>query len=130
MKYIKGSAFACCDELMDVYCLADQVPNTSSGAFMDSYPQAMNLHVPAASIEAYRSTEPWSQFGKIVALDDINIPGDVSGNGVVDDEDIAFVLECIMNNAFDTKADINHDGKVNVADLVEIVNIIKNNDAQ
>ncbi len=54
----------------------------------------------------------------------------MSGNGVVDDEDIAFVLECIMNNAFDTKADINHDGKVNVADLVEIMNIIKNNDAQ
>lgn len=65
-----------------------------------------------------------------MALEDITIPGDVTGNGVVDDEDIAFVLECIMNNTFDTKADVNHDSKVNVADLVEIVNIIKNNGAQ
>ena len=70
VKTIDGRAFSNCENLTDVYCLAEQVPGTSSDAFKDSYPQYMTLHVPAASIEAYRSTEPWSKFGKIVALTD------------------------------------------------------------
>ena len=32
--------------------------------------QKVTLHVPAASIDNYKATEPWSSFGKIVALTD------------------------------------------------------------
>ena len=80
---IGEQAFANCDELMDVYCLAENLENESwygeglytyPDAFKESYPQAMTLHVPAASIEAYRSTEPWSQFKAFVALEDGDIP--------------------------------------------------------
>ena len=134
---ISEDAFYGCDELTDVYCQAEKLRNnkwsgeglyTYPSAF--SFPQAMTLHVPAASIEAYKAIEPWNDFMSIVALEGISIHGDVTGNGTVDDEDIAFVLNCIINSIFDTKADINHDSKVNVADLVDIVNIIKNNGAQ
>lgn len=52
---------------------SDEGLYTYPDAFKDSNPQAMTLHVPAASIEAYRSTEPWSQFGTIVALTDEDI---------------------------------------------------------
>ena len=71
---IGQQAFANCDELTDVYCLANQVPSTNLEAFKDSNPQAMTLHVPAASIEAYRSTEPWSYFKAFVALEDGDTP--------------------------------------------------------
>ena len=71
---ISHQAFANCDELTDVYCLAENVPKTQPKAFQDSYPQAMTLHVPAASIEVYRSTEPWKQFKDIVAIEDGDIP--------------------------------------------------------
>ena len=137
VTYIGRDAFYGCDELTDVYCQAEKLRNnkwsgeglyTYPSAF--SFPQAMTLHVPAASIEAYKAIEPWNDFMSIVALEGISIHGDVTGNGTVDDEDIAFVLNCIINSIFDTKADINHDSKVNVADLVDIVNIIKNYGAQ
>ena len=49
------------------------MPNTDSCAFYDSNISSATLHVPAASLEAYRTTAPWSGFGTIVALpsDDI-----------------------------------------------------------
>ena len=33
-----------------------------------SYPEYITLHVPDASIDSYKAREPWSEFGKIVAL--------------------------------------------------------------
>ena len=61
-------AFADCPELLDVYCYAENVPSTDSDAFDGSNPENATLHVLAASIESYKATEPWSGFGKIVAL--------------------------------------------------------------
>ncbi len=74
VNYISTYAFANCSALTDVYCLAENVPYTSAIAFNESYPEFMTLHVPAASIEAYRSTEPWSQFKAIVAIEDGDNP--------------------------------------------------------
>jgi len=80
---IDANAFANCDNLMDLYCMAEILKNSfweneglyaDPNAFEGSYPQVMTLHVPAASIEAYRSTEPWSQFKTIVTIDDGDIP--------------------------------------------------------
>ena len=64
------SSFRYCPKLLDVYCHAEKVPSTQSNAFVDSYPENATLHVPAASIESYKATTPWSGFGKIVALTD------------------------------------------------------------
>ncbi|MBO7167310.1 MAG: hypothetical protein J6V61_00995, partial [Bacteroidaceae bacterium] len=64
------SAFADCAELTDVYCYAESVPSTKSGAFASSNYENATLHVPAASIEQYMTTEPWSNFGSIVPLTD------------------------------------------------------------
>ena len=61
-------AFCDCSELLDVYCYAENVPSTESDAFDGSYPEYITLHVPAASIDSYKASYPWSSFGKIVAL--------------------------------------------------------------
>jgi hypothetical protein len=66
-------AFAFCPELMDVYCLAENVPyiRTSSsgfGVFEDSFIEYATLHVPAVSVSAYQAVEPWKNFQEIVAL--------------------------------------------------------------
>ena len=68
VKSIGEEAFANCPELLDVYCYAKNVPSTESNAFNASYPEYATLHVPDASIDSYKATEPWSSFGKIVAL--------------------------------------------------------------
>ena len=67
---IGEKAFSGCSELLDVYCYAEKVPSTKSDAFEGSYPEYITLHVPDASIDSYKAAEPWSGFGKIVALTD------------------------------------------------------------
>ncbi len=69
MERIAYGAFANCDELTDVYCYAEKVPSTNSDAYVDSYIEYATLHVPAASVEQYKATAPWSNFGTIVATD-------------------------------------------------------------
>ena len=61
-------AFADCENLRDVLCLAEQVPTTPVNAFEDTPISEATLHVPAASIEAYRAAEPWSLFKSIVPI--------------------------------------------------------------
>ena len=74
VKYIYGNAFSGCKNLMDVYCLAENVPSTYSDAFSESYQESISLHVPAKSINAYKATEPWSKFYEIVAIEGIVEP--------------------------------------------------------
>ena len=68
IKDIYSKAFANCGELLDVYCYAESIPAVKSNAFNGSYPEYATLHVPAASLNAYKSTVPWSNFGSIVEL--------------------------------------------------------------
>ena len=48
-------------------------------ALDDSYIENATLHVSAASVEAYKSTYPWSKIKKVVALTD----QELSINGVI-----------------------------------------------
>ena len=49
MESIYASAFAGCTELTDVYCMAENVPNTDSDAFYQSNIENATLHVPEGS---------------------------------------------------------------------------------
>ena len=44
------------------------MPSSGSYVFYYSPIADATLHVPAASIDNYKTTKPWSSFGKIVAL--------------------------------------------------------------
>ena len=65
---IGEEAFSDCSKLLDVYCYAENVPSTESDAFYYSPIVNATLHVPAASINSYKSTAPWSGFGNILGL--------------------------------------------------------------
>ena len=69
--------------IKDFYCYAEQVPDAKgmygNDAFNFDYSQA-TLHVPAASIEAYKAEYPWNGFGSIVALTD----SDPNPTGIID----------------------------------------------
>ena len=69
IRVINNMAFANCPELKDVYCYADNVPNTYNNAFDGSYIDYATLHVPSSSVNTYRQAEPWKNFKSIVALD-------------------------------------------------------------
>ena len=73
VKNINSQAFASCKELTDVYCLAEAVPRTNTDAFQDSFIEYATLHVPTASIDAYKAVEPWKNFKSIVGLDGTSV---------------------------------------------------------
>ena len=62
-------SFTGCDKLENVYCRAATPPNTNgTNQFHYSNPEAI-LHVPAASLQAYKETAPWRDFKYIVPLE-------------------------------------------------------------
>ena len=69
LEYINSTAFGSCPNLTDVTCNAENVPNTNSDAFKDSYIEYVTLHVPSASVNAYKTSDPWKNFKEIVAID-------------------------------------------------------------
>lgn len=60
--------FSIVESMTDIYCQAANVPNTDIAAFDNSPIENMTLYVPGESIEAYKTTDPWSGFGKFQAL--------------------------------------------------------------
>lgn len=80
VKNIGRKAFSNCEELADVYCLAESVPTTLDddlwsrcNPFEDSMQEYITLHVPEASVEAYKAEWPWGLFKGIVPITDTAI---------------------------------------------------------
>ena len=65
-------AFANCQKIENVYCYAEEIPSTKYNAFDESDIENANLYVPASAIEAYKTTKPWSSFGTIKAIEDVD----------------------------------------------------------
>ena len=65
------NAFSSCSDLTDVFCYIENLSNADVdySAFANSYLEYTTLHVPYASLDAYKKKEPWSGFGKIVPIE-------------------------------------------------------------
>ena len=68
IQSIQSKAFASCSQLNDVYCYAENVPNTVTDVFEGSYIDYATLHVPDSSIDLYKAAAPWKNFKTIVGL--------------------------------------------------------------
>lgn len=74
--------------LTDIYCYAEDTPE-AMWAFQDDdeipkeIVQSATLHVPASSLNAYKSTKPWSNFKEIVALDASGIKSIDADNRII-----------------------------------------------
>ncbi len=79
---IGNMAFYYDSNITDVWCFAENVPSTGLYVFGDQWLAPATLHVPEGSLEAYRTTAPWSDFGTIVALtqDDIDAVDEVKAS--------------------------------------------------
>ena len=71
ITHIGYGAFRSCSNLEKVFCYAEQIPETDTNAFVNSYPAKATLYVPAESINAYKTSIPWSEFGAIKAIEEI-----------------------------------------------------------
>lgn len=79
--FIEEYAFSQCIAMNDFYCYSENMPHTQERTFSEAPIDSATLHVPSSSIEQYKSKDPWSGFGSIVALDSSGID-DVSENAV------------------------------------------------
>ena len=85
------------------------------------------LHVPKGTVSSYRKARPWKEFYDIIDdLNDVETPGDVSGDGNVNVSDVSALINMILGivDTDEASADVNGDGKVNVSDVTALINII------
>lgn len=102
---ISENAFNQCEVLANVTCLAETPPVISDeNSFYPAYTFA-TLHVPAQSVDVYKSTPYWIRFSNII--------GDASEGGSSYDLDYM-------------KCDTNSDGEVNIADVNRVIDAILN----
>lgn len=147
VEEIGESAFAECTNLRAIYSNAAEPIDLSSGkatvrtraegeevaasnVFTNVDKRKCILYVPLASIAKYKAAKGWGEFQHIVGIGDL-LPGDANGNTKVEPTDIDAVRDFILTDKEpeDFKyqnADADGDGDVNAADIVNIVNIIKN----
>lgn len=64
---IGTSAFHNCFAMADIHCNAPVPPECGDQVFANIFKEWCTLHVPAASVEAYRSAPQWNEFIKIVS---------------------------------------------------------------
>ena len=65
---IGENAFMSCTSLTDISCYAVNPPTANTNAFTGTSIENVTLHVPAASVDAYKAAEPWSHFKEIKAI--------------------------------------------------------------
>lgn len=127
---IGGSAFLGCSSLTDVYCYTENVPETASNTFSYSPISSATLHVPAASLEAYRTTAPWSAFGTIVPIDGFVINDETTSLDVVTEESgKAVIFTHDFNGEWEAlylPFAINYDDIKADFDLAEIDGVVQN----
>lgn len=107
--------------------IADNVFGIEDGGNMLA-PTA-SLTVPYGSKTKYEAAAGWKLFQPITEMEPQGTPGDASGNGTVGPEDIDAVVNYIMTGNmtgfnFDN-ANLNGDDKVDAADLVLLINMVK-----
>ena len=77
---IGSGTFAFCTGLTDFYCFVESVPQIDADVFYNTPIASATLHVPAASLELYKATAPWSGFGSIVPLTDEDAIEDIKAS--------------------------------------------------
>ena len=79
---IGDGAFLFCDAITSVTCLAKECPVYDKDSWYDLFSvyDTATLYVPKQSIDAYKTTDPWSNFVNVVALEATGIEGTPTDN--------------------------------------------------
>ena len=79
---IGDGAFLFCDAITSVTCLAKECPVCDRDTRFDMFSvyNTATLYVPKQSIDAYKTTDPWSNFVNVVALEGTGIEGNPMDN--------------------------------------------------
>ena len=130
---IGPSAFSGCKNVADVSCYADPAALTwedynNANSFMAK--KATLFHVKKADLAAWQTKFPninATFVGDLDAQGSVS-DGDVDGDGEVTSDDVAMVVKVIASLVTDEKtktaADVNGDGKIDIVDIIALVNLL------
>lgn len=132
VKNIGIEAFSDCSALTDITSKAYMPPICGSQALDDINKWECKLFVPKERSTKYQSVDQWKEF---FFIDETDLHyGNANGDGFVDNRDIDEISNYIMDKPSDKfifeNADANGDQKINIADIVQVVNIIKEKNTQ
>lgn len=146
IEIIGVSAFAGCSGLKIIYSYAvnpialgnskatvrtraDGDDVSASTVFANVDKDVCILYVPKGSSDKYRAADGWKEFQNIVEMES-DMLGDVNNDGNLNNEDINAISDYITDgkteNFIFKNADVYGDKRVNVADIVRIINFMKN----
>ena len=116
-------AFEDCNALVSLTALPEMPPLIpSDNCFPTSVYKQATLYVPRASGDDYVCCDVWTLFDNIVVIDTDVDRADVNHDGEVNIADINAVIEAILQGGI--AGDVNNDGEVNIADINAVINRI------
>jgi hypothetical protein len=134
---IGGCAFCNCYDLTEVWSMIKEPFAIENNVFLnviyyndeDFYEKFTNatLYVPIGTKEKYLATDGWKEFGNNIMeteYEEPATPGDLNGDGKVNVGDIMAIINIMADGGKDLKGDVNGDGAVNVGDIMAIINIM------
>lgn len=133
VDYFGDRAFENCTGLERVYARLANPQNAQYGnceTFKGVAVDTCLLVVNDGLVDLYRATMPWSEFLYIKQMSEVEegLRGDVTGDGIVDIEDVNAVINIILKvktqDDYPGNADLNNDGTIDVDDMNIIINII------
>lgn len=124
---IPKDAFKDVTNYKDVYICSSTMPQMDSWSFRGT---SATLHVPFGMRDSYLAHPQWKNFPDIV--EDF---GDLSGDGQLDAEDVAPLVEDLVTAASETasatdasanraKRDLNGDGRISIADITRLIHMM------
>ena len=122
------NTFYGCDNLNVITCEAVTPPLTSDNdSFSQSVYELAKLYVPVGTVSTYASANVWERFVNIFEIGSVVTIGDVDGDGRVSIADLTYLVDLILGGAeATTSSDIDGDGKLSIADVTMLVDILLN----
>ena len=88
-------------------------------------PTEATLYVPKGELAAYKHWKGWSYFKDIKEMGDV---GDSNNDGEVNKADVGELVNAVIGKPsgqfLRVNADVNGDGVVDIADIVQLISII------
>ena len=126
VEQIEEKAFEDCISLTSLTMMPELPPYlVDENCFPDEAYSQATLYVPMISEEDYMFCERWDRFEHVVGIDMEVNRADVNHDGEVNIADVNAVITAIMSG--DIAADVNDDAEVNIGDVNAIIAIILSN---
>jgi hypothetical protein len=114
VRSIADGAFANCTGVHSVTSYIKDPFAISSDVFSDEVKQGVTLRVPYGKMAKYQATDGWKEFANMEEMGRESVIYTVS--------EVTAVVRTMVEGDYVAEYDVNSDGKVDISDLIQIIN--------